>query len=319
MMKKTLLFVAVMMVFGALALSAAGSQESEDGYVIAVVPQQLGNPIFYDTKAGAEEAGEDLGVEIEWVAPVHADAPSQVDVVEGLIEKQVDGIAISTNDPDALSAVLRRAIENGIEVSTFDADSPDSGRAFYAGTENYTAGKVAGEHLIELTDGRARVALLTGLVGAYDMQARLEGFEDAIEGTDIEIVNILACEDEIDKSVELVEQFTQANPDLDAWFFLGGWPFFVPPSSLPNLKEWKTPEKTLVTIDTFYPMLDYFDEEMVDVAIGQDFRAMGYKSVENLVKLLENEEIEGDYIDTGIEIVTPENYEEVRAEKKAWD
>lgn len=318
-MKKLLLVVALMMVFGAMALSASGSAEGEGEPVIAVVPQQLGNPIFFDAKTGAEDAGEDLGVKIEWVAPVHADAPSQVDVVEGLIEKQVDGIAISTNDPDALEGVLRRAIENGIEVSTFDADSPDSGRAFYAGTENYTAGKVAGEHLIELTDGEARVALLTGLVGAYDMQARLQGFEDAIEGTDIEIATILACEDEIDKSVELVEQYTRANPDLDAWFFLGGWPFFVPPSSLPNLKEWKTPDKTLVTIDTFRPMLTFFDEGMVDVAIGQDFYAMGYKSVENLVRLLNDEEIEGDYIDTGIEIVTPENYEEVREEKEPWD
>lgn len=318
-MKKLLLVVAVMMVFGAMALSASGSAEGEDRPVIAVVPQQLGNPIFFDAKTGAEEAGEDLGVKIEWVAPVHADAPSQVDVVEGLIEKQVDGIAISTNDPDALEAVLRRAIESGIKVSTFDADSPDSGRAFYAGTENYTAGKVAGEHLIELTDGKARVALLTGLVGAYDMQSRLRGFEDAIEGTDIEIATMLACEDEIDKSVELVEQYTRANPDLDAWFFLGGWPFFVPPSSLPNLQEWKTPDKTLVTIDTFYPMLVFFDAGMVDVAIGQDFHAMGYKSVENLVRLLNDEEIEGDYIDTGIEIVTPENYEKVREEKEPWD
>ncbi|MEX2601132.1 MAG: sugar-binding protein [Balneolaceae bacterium] len=318
-MKRLSLVVAVMMVFAAMALSASGSAEGEEERVIAVVPQQLGNPIFFDAKAGAEEAGEDLGVKIEWVAPVDADASAQVSVVEGLIEKQVDGIAISTNDPDALEATLRRAIEVGIEVSTFDADSPDSGRAFYAGTENYTAGRVAGEHLIELTDGEARVALLTGLVGAYDMQARLEGFEDAIEGTNIEIAQLLACDDEIDKAVELVEQYTRSNPDIDAWFFLGGWPFFVPPSSLPTLQEWKTSNKTLVTIDTFYPMLDYFDEEMIDVAIGQDFYAMGYKSVENLVRLLDGEEIEGEYIDTGIEIVTPENYESVRAEKEPWD
>ena len=106
---------------------------------------------------------------------------------------------------------------------------------------------------------------------------------------------------------------------MDSWFFVGGWPFFAPPESLAELRAWKEkPGKTLVTMDAFYPMLQYFDEKMVDVAVGQDFVQMGYKSVENLVKLCKGETLESDFIDTGVEIVTPENYEEVRKTKDPW-
>lgn len=287
--------------------------------VIAVVPQQLGNPVFLDARDGAEKAAEELGIKLEWVAPVKADAPSQVEVVEGLIEKEVDGIAISCNHPDALKDVLKEAIDAGIKVSTFDADSPESGRYFYAGTQNHQAGKICGEKMVELTGGKGKVALLTGILGAFDLEARIKGFKEAITGTDLEIVTIQACEDDINKAVELVEQYTRSNPDLDAWFFVGGWPFFAPPESLQNLKEWKTEEKVVVTMDSFYPMLQFFDENMVDVAVGQNFYKMGYESVKNLVKLVQGEEIESEFIDTGVEIVTPENYEEIRSQKKPWN
>ncbi len=340
-MKKILvLLLAAILVFSFAACEGTGkdkvdsdkSGEKAEDIVIAVVPQQLGNPVFYDAKDGAEDAAEELGIKLEWVAPVRADAPEQVAVVEGLIEKKVDGIAISCNHPDALVDVLKRAIDAGIKVSTFDADSPDSGRAFYAGTQNYEAGKLCGEQMVKLfadkKDVKIKVAQLTGILGAFDLEARMEGFADAIKGTNIEIVYTGACEDDIDKSVEIIETYTRSNPDLDAWFFVGGWPYFVKPEALPELAKWRKADPDnhkIVTMDTFYPMLQFFDEEMCDAAIGQDFYAMGRLSVINLYKLIKGEEIDAEkdelglFIDTGVETATPENYKEIRAGKKAWD
>jgi len=332
-MKRLLLILtAFAIAFGAVACAGTGeSGKSSKDIVIAVVPQQLGNPVFYDAKDGAEAAAKELGIKLEWVAPVKADAPEQVAVIEGLIEKKVSGIAISCNHPDALADVLKRAIDAGIKVSTFDADSPASGRAFYAGTENYEAGKLCGEHMKKLfadkKEGTIKVAQLTGILGAFDLEARMRGFADAIEGTNIEVVYTGACEDDIDKSVEIIETYTRSNPDIDAWFFVGGWPFFVKPEALPELAKWKkaSPDHRIVTMDSFYPMLQFFDEGLCDIAIGQNFYQMGYLSVVNLHKLIKGEEVEADtnenglFINTGIEEVTPENYKEIRAGKKAWD
>ena len=304
------------------AATPAAKSESkvpQGDIVIAVVPQQLGNPVFLDAKEGAEKAAKTLGVKLEWAAPVKADAPSQVEVVEGLIAKKVKGIAISCNHPEALKAVINKAVDAGIQVSTFDADSPDSKRAFYAGTMNYEAGKICGQKLVEITKGKGTVALLTGNLGHFALEARINGFKEAIKGTEIKIVTTQACEDDLNKAIEQVEAYTKSNPALDSWFFVGGWPFFAPPQSLNNLRNWKkNPGKTIVTMDSFYPMLKYFDENMINVAVGQDFEAMGYKSVENLVKLIKGEQIAGKTIDTGVSIVTPENYKEYKASKKPW-
>ena len=304
--------------------SSGADASTDDEIVIAVVPQQLGNVVFLPAKEGAEQAGADLGITVEWHAPVKAEAQLQVEVIEGLIERGVDGIAISCNHPDALKDILVRAIEEGIMVSTFDADSPDCGRPFYAGTENYQAGVICGEEMLKQFEGDDRetitVAVLEGIPGAYDIESRKQGFIDTIAGSNLEIVYTGACDDDVDKSVTIVEDYTRANPDIDAWFMAGGWPYIVQPGALPEYKAWKQadPENhKVVTMDVFSSSIAFFDEGLIDVAVGQNFYQMGYLSVQNLYNLISGGEVEngmekegfaGLFIDTGGQIVTPENY-----------
>ncbi len=304
--------------------AAAEEVQADDDIVIAVVPQQLGNVVFLPAKEGAEQAAADLGITVEWNAPVKAEAQLQVEVIEGLIERGVDGIAISCNHPDALKDVLARAISEGIVVSTFDADSPDCGRPFYAGTENYQAGVICGEEMLKQFEGDDReqitVAVLEGIPGAFDIESRKSGFLDTIAGSNLEVVYTGACDDDVDKSVTIVEDYTRANPDIDAWFMAGGWPYIVQPGALPEYTKWKQadPENhKVVTMDVFSSSIAFFDEGLIDVAVGQNFYQMGYLSVKNLYNLItggevengvEKEDFNGLFIDTGGQIVTPENY-----------
>jgi len=332
-MKKILIIVlaiAMCLAMAACQSQPAGSGGSSSGgdsnITIAVVPQQLGNPAFLPAKVGAEDAGKDLGINVEWVASTKAESSEQVGVVEGLIERKVNGIAISCTHPDALRDVLKRAISEGIIVSTYDADSPDSGRAFYAGTENYQAGYICGEQMIEQTKNINKdvinVAQLEGIPGAYDIEARKQGFADAIEGTNIKIIYSGACDDDVDKAVEIIEAYTRANADdIDAWFMAGGWPYFVNPDATPEVNKWRLadPEnRKVVTMDVFPTTRAFFDQGLIDIAVGQDFYAMGRLSVENLYKLINGQEIDamdvegvGLFIDTGVQIVTAENYQEL--------
>ncbi len=327
-MKKMLLITTIFTLL-ACSLYAAGSTDGE--VVIVVVPQQLGNIVFLPAKEGAEQAGKDLGVKVQWMAPVKAEAQLQVEVIEGLIERKVDGIAISCNHPDALKDVLARAISEGIVVSTFDADSPECGRPFYAGTENYQAGVICGEEMLKQYEGNNKssisVAILEGIPGAFDIESRKKGFLDTIKGSNLKVVYVGACDDDVDKSVTIVEDYTRANPDLDAWFMAGGWPYIVQPGALPEMTKWKQsdPENhKVVTMDVFSSSIAFFDEGLIDVAVGQNFYSMGYLSVENLYNLISGGEVEGGmkkegfpglFIDTGGQIVTPANYkDEIAAE-----
>jgi len=327
---KKLFFLAAILMVCSLSVFAEGAGEASDKTVIAVVPQQLGNVVFLPAKEGAEQAGKDLGVKVEWLAPVKAEAQLQVEVIEGLIERQVDGIAISCNHPDALKDVLARAISEGIIVSTFDADSPESGRLFYAGTENYQAGVTCGEEMLKLYEdsnkSRITVAILEGIPGAFDIESRKKGFLDTIEGSNLEVVYVGACDDDVDKSVTIVEDYTRANPDIDAWFMAGGWPYIVQPEALPEMTKWKQADQDnnkVVTMDVFPTSRAFFDQDLIDVAVGQNFYAMGYISVENLNNLISGGDVEGGmkkdgfpgmFIDTGGQIVTPENFQTEIAE-----
>lgn len=75
---------------------------------IAIVPKLIGIPYFNASEQGAKQAGEDLGVEVIYTGPTQADAAQQVKVIEDLISKKVDVIAVAPNDPAALTPVLKK-------------------------------------------------------------------------------------------------------------------------------------------------------------------------------------------------------------------
>jgi ribose transport system substrate-binding protein len=242
-----------------------------------------------------------------------------VTVIEGLIQKKVDGILISCNDADALKDVIDRAMDKGIKVATFDSDSPKSKRLFYAGTDNYGIGVKGAEHMKKLLPNGGKVAILTGVLGAPNLEQRIVGFRDGTKGTKIEILPVQTGEDDVQKSVEVVNQFTAANKDLAGWFFDGGWPYFADPEALKEVKTFMDKGGKIVCIDTFQPMLKYLKMDMVNVLIGQNYTAMGTIGVEELLKAIKGEKLTlGDNINTGDETVDKTNVDAVAATKTPW-
>jgi len=280
---------------------------------IAMVPKALDNPVFTTSRVAAEEKAKELGVELIWTASQKADAAEQVSVIESLIQKKVDAIGISVNDPTALKDVIDKAVEAGIVVSTWDSDSPDSKRLFYLGTDNYGGGFKCGEIMKGLLPDGGKVAILTGVIGAFNLEERIRGFKEATKDTKIEVVDILAGEDDVNKSVEVVNTYTLANKDkFDAWFFDGGWPLFVPIDALEPVKNF--PGK-VISFDTFPPMLLFVKEGVVDVLVGQDFAKMGAGSVEMLYKVVTESAEYPEINDSGQEIVDAGNIDDVIAVK----
>ena len=313
----------VTLVLAMLMLLGLGSALAED-IEIAVVPKSLDNAIFLDAKAAAEAKGEELGITIYWEGPTTSDAAQQVNVVESLIERQVDGILISCNDADALKDVIDRAVDAGIVVGCFDSDSPESKRSFYCGTDNYAIGKLSAEYMMEYLPDGGKVAILTGVLGAPNLEMRITGFQETLEAAQspIEVLPVQTGNDDVQKSVEVVSQFTVANPDLAGWFFVGGWPYFADPDALPEIKNFMENGGHIVSIDTCEPMMQYVGLEMVDVLIGQNYPTMGSLGVETLYKLIKGEEVdlgdETNYIDTGYEIADITNYQEIWDTKAPW-
>jgi ribose transport system substrate-binding protein len=301
----------------------AGGPKADKDIVIAVVPKALDNMIFLDAKTGATNKGKQLGIKVEWVGPARSDAAEQVNVIESLIERRVDGILISCNNADALKDVIDRAVDAGIKVACFDSDSPNSKRAFYAGTDNYAFGQQAADYMIQYLPQGGKVAILTGVLGAPNLEERIKGFRDRLaeKKSPIQVLPVQTGEDDVQKSVEVVTQFTTANPDLAGWFFDGGWPYFADPAALPEVRNFMRRGGHIVSIDTAYPMLQYLGEDMVDVLIGQNYIKMGEDGVEMLYKLIKGQDagIPANKIYfTGSEIGTKDNWRQLRSGKDPW-
>lgn len=294
--------------------------------VIAISPKSLDNPVFVDAKETAELRARQLNVTLEWVGPFKVDPDAQVKVIEGLIWRKVDGIAISTSDPEKIRGVIDKAVAAGIKVATIDADCPKSKRLFYCGTDNYRAGYACGEAMVKivkrmgLADKLLRTAILTGGIEAHNLNERIRGFKEAVAGKiKLQYTALLACDDDTSTGAKVVEAYIKKHPETEAFFFSGGWAFFGPPESMPLYQEWCRNGGIAVSMDTFYPVLQAAKRGFAKALVGQDFRKMGELTVSYLVLAIKGLPVPGEYIDTGLELADEYNYDKLLKEKKPWE
>lgn len=314
---KILLLIIAVVIFG--FFSGCGKKETHYG----VLGKCIG-PYWNVVKKGAEDAGKELGVKVTVFLPQKEDIPKQIETIETWISMGFKGIAVAPSDPEALVSPINSAMERDIPVITIDTDSPNSERACYIGTDNYTAGKVAGKKMVEILNGEGKIAIATGSLTAMNSLERIKGFTDVIEKyPDIEIIKPILCDnEETSKAVELAETALLNNPDLDAFF--GVYVFNGPSAAKAVKSAGKVGEVHIVSFDVTDEHLYLIEEEVIDATIAQKQYLMGYEglkllhsmnekgiqeTLDSLPDSLRNEE--GDYIiDTGVKVVSKGNLEE---------
>jgi len=121
-MKKVLVIFIVLVAMTGLMFAGGAKEAADDKITIVVMPKVVGIPYFNASEKGALQAGKDLGIEVIYTGPTTADAAEQVKMLEDLISKGVDVIAVAPNDAAALTPVLMKAKKAGIVV--FDWDTP---------------------------------------------------------------------------------------------------------------------------------------------------------------------------------------------------
>jgi ribose transport system substrate-binding protein len=296
---------------------------ADNTITIAWIPKALGNPVFETGRIGAETKAKELTekgpykVEIVYTASVNSDIAEQARVVEDVISKGVDAIGISCNEPTGCVAPINKAVEAGIPVMTWDSDSPDSNRFTYLGVDNVEGGKAAAELLKAALPEGGKVAILTGVPGAANLEARITGFKDSVAGSNLEIVTVVACNDDISTGVQVVEETMQKYPDLSGWFFAGLWPLLANQGSMP---QWEAAGKagTLKTVsfDTLPVELEFVKQGLVYGLVGQKYWGWGYDTVQMIYDKIVNGKTFDTFTNSGMDIVTAVN---VDAMITAWN
>lgn len=97
------------------------SDKEPEEYTIAVVVKDGTSDWFKRMQIGVDEFGEEMAVNVIQKGPANADAASQVQLVEDMINQGVDAICVVPIDPGALESVLKSAMEKGIVVVSHEA------------------------------------------------------------------------------------------------------------------------------------------------------------------------------------------------------
>lgn len=294
-----------------MILSGCGKKPEQSKMVFAFVPKLLDNPVFQVAWQGAQAAAKDLGggtLEVERYAPVKSDAVEQAQIIESLVERKVDGIALSVNDADALKKSIDDAMAAGIPVVTFDSDAPKSKRISFYGTNNPGSGKTMGEYLVKNMGKKGNIALLMGTPGAPNLEERKNGLLEFLKDyPDIKVVATEYCYDDVNQAVSKMEARMEATPQLNGWVLIGGWGIFTPPPGPFSSK--KPGQLTVIAFDALPEELDYVRQGYAQALIGQKLWGWGYESVRMLKEIKDGKSLPP-VLDSGVDIVTKENVEE---------
>ena len=294
---------AAMVTMAMLAGTAAMAQD----ITIAVIPK-VAVPFFDDCNTGAQAAADAAGVGYQWVVPQNTQGATQVKIMEDLIARHVSGIAISVNEPKSVEGVIKQAIDAGIKVVTFDSDSAGSARSLYIGTINKQAGVTMGKSMAEKLGGKGKVAIITGQLGASNLNERIDGVKEALAALpDIQIVATEGTEDDLAKAVSVTEAILRGNPDLAGIFGMSqvGGPAVAKVLAQQEFAD----RKGAVAVFAFDDLPDTIQgvkDGYINGIMVQRPVTMGKLAVEQLVSQIKGEAAGGD-IDTGVTVVNADN------------
>ncbi|GAB4108992.1 MAG: substrate-binding domain-containing protein [Acidobacteriota bacterium] len=280
---------------------------------IAVIPKGTTHVFWRSVEAGARRAASELGVEIIWKGPLKEnDRALQISVVEQFVTEGVSGIVLAPLDDNALLRPVRGAMAKGIPVIIFDSNlNGKVGEDFvsFVATDNYAGGRMAGEEMARLLEGRGKVAMLRYMVGSASTTHREQGFLDALkEHPGIELIlenqyGGATSGESIQKSEELLDTLRQADG------------IFCPNESstygmLVTLRKHNLAGKVrFVGFDSSEELVRGLEEGQLQALVLQNPRHMGYMAVKTMVDHLNGRPVP-ERIDTGVTLVTRENLDQ---------
>ncbi|MFO1037667.1 MAG: sugar-binding protein [Geminicoccaceae bacterium] len=316
----------------AVALMAFGGAANAKPLQLAVVPKNMNNPFFDQARDGCKKAVEELGGAVECIyigPPEHGGGEEEVQIVQDLIAKKVDGIAVSPANAAAMAKALEKAKAANIPVITFDADllAKDHGlRLAYVGTKNYDIGVNLAKRIQELKPKGGSICIQSGGAAADNHNQRMQGIRDTLSGTTSDSppgVKLtgqngwteadgcpLYTDDDFQKAVNQMEDILAKYPNLDVFVPTGGFPQFLPQAYKNVASKYKdkiaSGQLALVVADTLPVQIELMKEGLSAGQVGQRPFEMGYKAMFMLKDAVEGKTLQ-DPTYTGLDVCTPEN------------
>ncbi|MCX6080577.1 MAG: sugar ABC transporter substrate-binding protein [Chloroflexi bacterium] len=275
--------------------------------VIRVSYHDVSNEFAPQIKAGVEKAAADLGVDAVMVGPVGAKAEDQISELESLIEKGVDGIAISSVSTDALAPIIDKALAAGIPVVTYNTDNPGSKRLAFVGQDLVNSGRISGDLMAKALGEKGKVIITTLDASAQWSLDREKGAREALaKYPGISVVTTVNTGTEPQGIYSAIENAMLANQDVTGILSMeccsvGPAAEFVKRN---NMKD----KVKVVGFDLLPGTLQLVKEGIIYATIDQDPKKQGFEAVNLVLKALKGEAVAD--VDTGALTVDASNVDQ---------
>ena len=290
----------------AVVLMVSCSSPKKEKLQILVSPKGLTHNFWLTVKAGAEQAGSELNVDIIWKGPsVETDIAGQVAMVEDFINKKVDGIVLAACDVTSLIATVEKAKAVGIPVITIDSGLDSDIPLSFVATDNVAAAKKAADVLSDLLGGQGEVACIPHVPGAATSIMREGGFKEGLKNhPGLELVALQYSLSDVATAMAVTENILTAHPKVSGIFAatepgaIGCAQALISRGMAGKIK--------LVGFDAAPNEIKALEEGVIQALIVQNPFKMGYLGVKAAVDAINHKPVEK-RIDTGVAVITKEN------------
>ncbi len=320
-MKKTLMLVVAA---AALALGAGAADAKKQ---LVIVVKGLDNPFFEAIHQGCEKWNkENASSEYAcfYTGPAStSDEAGEAQIVQDLLGKSdTVAMAISPSNAKLIAQTIKTA-KPAVPIMTLDADLSEADAALrktYLGTDNYLMGSRIGEYIKKAKPKGGTICTIEGNTGADNILRRAQGMRDALTGkkglaalageggwTEVKGCPVFTNDDGA-KGVQAMTDILAANPKLDAFGIMGGWPLFGAPQPYrdlfkPMAAKIASNDFVVGAADTIGDEVAIASEGLVTALVGQRPFEMGYKAPTAMISLIKGEKV-ADPIFTGLDECT---------------
>ena len=258
------------------ALKAATEGQSAPGDAKFVLLTNAVAPFWTAAQTGASRASLEFNVPIMFQAPTAAEKLlQQLSMLETFVNDDFTAITFSAIDREAPADIIKAAVDKGIHVLCTDSDATGSERSMYIGMSDYTAGYAAGEAALEII-GSGQIVGLVGYATAQNAQDRIAGVKDALDCTDLELVEVLLDDIKPEVALSNAQTAMQTYPDLAG--FITFYSYDGPMACQAVKEAGKEGEVKIVAFDAEPQTQTCMEEGVVQAMIGQRVYFYGYLS-----------------------------------------
>ena len=160
---------------------------------------------------------EETYPQLDFVLATASDPAKQVNDIEDMVAtRNIDALVVLPFESEPLTGPVQNVKASGAWITVVDRGLSQEGiEDLYVAGDNPGFGRVSGEFMASALPEGGKIVVLRGIPTTIDNE-RVEGFQAAIEGKNIEVLGMEHGDWNRDKSFTVMQDFLSKHPQIDA-------------------------------------------------------------------------------------------------------